>query len=129
MLQPGIYCFWNCCRRHTFQLVDISECEISMLSTEQLMMVPRNMYSKNEVPEDETGLLFIDGRLARQLESGSYYFWNNMKKNYMPEYRPAYPTDGYFCMRLEAAGRASGNFKYKIAVPYLLTQNYFRARE
>lgn len=79
-LQPGTYCFWNCCRRHTFQLVDISECEISTLSTEQLMMVPRNMYSKIEVPEGETGLLFIDGRLARQLESGSYYFWNNMKK-------------------------------------------------
>jgi len=79
-LQPGTYCFWNCYREHTFTLVDISKAEITDLTPEQLMAVPRNLYSKIEVPEGETGLLFFDGRFERKLESGSYYFWNNMQK-------------------------------------------------
>ena len=79
-LQPGTYCFWNCYREHAFTLVDISKAEITDLTPEQLMAVPRNLYNKIEVPEGETGLLFFDGRLERSLPSGSYYFWNNMQK-------------------------------------------------
>jgi regulator of protease activity HflC (stomatin/prohibitin superfamily) len=79
-LQPGTYCFWNCYREHTFTLIDISKAEITDITPEQLMVVPRNLYSKIEVPEGETGLLFFDGKFERKLESGSYYFWNNMQK-------------------------------------------------
>jgi regulator of protease activity HflC (stomatin/prohibitin superfamily) len=79
-LQPGTYCFWNCYREHTFKLVDISKAEITDISPEQLMAVPRNLYSKIEISEGETGLLFFDGKFERKLESGSYYFWNNMQK-------------------------------------------------
>lgn len=79
-LGAGKHCFWNCLRKHTFQLVNVSEPEIKDMAQEQLMCVPRTMYSKIEVPEGEEGLLFIDGKLERRLESGSYYFWNNMKK-------------------------------------------------
>ena len=79
-LQPGTYCFWNCYREHTFKLVDMSKSEINDLKPEQLMAIPCNLYSKIEVPEGETGLLFFDGRFERELESGSYYFWNNMHK-------------------------------------------------
>ncbi len=79
-LGAGTHCFWNCLRKHTFQLVNVSEPEIRGVTQEQLMCVPRTMYSKIEVPEGEVGLLFIDGKLKQRLESGSYYFWNNMKK-------------------------------------------------
>lgn len=79
-LQPGTYCFLNCYREHHFKLVDISKAEITDVTPEQLMAVPRNLYGKIEVPEGETGLLFFDGRFERKLESGSYYFWNNMQK-------------------------------------------------
>ena len=79
-LQPGTHCFWNCHRNHTFMLIDISKAEISDLTPEQLMAVPQNLYSKIEVSESETGLLFFDGKLERKLESGSYYFWNNIQK-------------------------------------------------
>ena len=79
-LRPGTHCFWNCYREHSFKLIDISKAEITDLSPEQLMAVQRNLYSKIEVPEGETGLLFFDGRFERKLESGSYYFWNNMQK-------------------------------------------------
>jgi regulator of protease activity HflC (stomatin/prohibitin superfamily) len=79
-LQPGTYCFWNCYRTHSFISIDISKPEVTELTREQLMAVPRNMYGKVEVPEGETGLLFFDGKLERKLESGSYYFWNSMTK-------------------------------------------------
>jgi len=79
-LQPGTYCFWNCYREHTFKLVDISETEITDLTPEQLMAVPGSLYTKVVVPEGETALLFFDGKLERQLESGSSYFWNSMKR-------------------------------------------------
>ncbi|MCL1873746.1 MAG: slipin family protein [Clostridiales bacterium] len=79
-LKPGTYCYWNCYREHTFKLVDIAKAEISDLSPEQLMTIPRNLYFKVEVPQGEAGLLFFDGKFERPLESGSYYFWNNMQK-------------------------------------------------
>jgi len=79
-LQPGTYCFWNCYREHAFMLIDISKPEITELTPEQLMAIPRNHYGKVEVPEGETGLLFIDGRFERKLDSGCYYFWKSMQK-------------------------------------------------
>ena len=79
-LKPGTFCFWNCHHEHTFMLIDISKAEISDITPEQLRSIPTKLYSKLEVPEGETGLLFIDGKFERQLNSGSYYFWNNMQK-------------------------------------------------
>ena len=80
VLQPGIYCFWNCYREHTFKLIDITKAEITDIKPEQLAAIPRNLYSKAEVAEGETGLLFFDGKFVRKLASGSHYFWNNMQK-------------------------------------------------
>ena len=78
-LKPGTYCFWNFYREHTFVLIDTSKAEITDLTREQLTAIPRNLYIRIEVPEGETGLLFFDGKFERKLESGSYYFWNNMQ--------------------------------------------------
>jgi len=79
-LNSGTYCFWNCFRSHTFKLINLSQTEITDLTPEQLMSVPMNKYSRIEVPEGETGLLLFNGKFQRQLESGCYYFWNNMTK-------------------------------------------------
>ena len=79
-LQPGTYCFWKCFREHSFKLIDTSKPEITELTPEQMMAVPVNLYSKTEVSEGETGLLFVDGKFERQLDSGSYYFWNSVRK-------------------------------------------------
>ena len=79
-LQPGTYCFWNCVREHSFQLIDVTQTAMTDVAPEQLTAVPTNLYTKIEVLEGETGLLFIDGKFERQLKSGSYYFWKNMQK-------------------------------------------------
>jgi len=80
VLQPGIHCFWNVYREHTFVLINISKAELTGITPEQLMAIPRNLYSRIEVSEGEAGLLFVDGKFERKLESGSYYFWNNMQR-------------------------------------------------
>ena len=78
--KAGTYCYWNCFREHEFELIDISETEIVGLKPAQIAMIPMNLYTKIEVPDGEVGLLFIDGKYERELKSGSYYFWNNMRR-------------------------------------------------
>ena len=79
-LSTGSYCFWNCYRKHTFKLVNLSETEITNLTPEELMSVPRSLYNKIEICEGEVGLLSFDGKFQRELSGGSYYFWKNMEK-------------------------------------------------
>ena len=79
-LKSGTHSFWNVYREHTFMLINISQAEITGITPEQLMAIPRSLYNKIEVSEGETGLLFFDGKFVRNLESGSYYFWNNMQR-------------------------------------------------
>ena len=80
VLKSGTYCFWNCYRDHSFELVDISKAEITEFTPEQLTAIPGNFYRNVKIPEGETGLLFIDGKFEQSLDSGSYYFWDNMQK-------------------------------------------------
>ncbi len=79
VLKSGTYYFWNVFHRHTFQFVDISEPQVN-LPKEMMAHVPIGMYTRIEVPEGETGLLFFDGKFREQLSSGSYYFWNYSTK-------------------------------------------------
>ena len=79
-LPTGSYCFWNCYRKHSFKLVSLSETEITNLTAEELMSIPRSLYQQIEVSEGEIGLLYFDGKFQRELGSGSYYFWKNMEK-------------------------------------------------
>ncbi len=79
-LPPGTYCFFHCYHAHKFQLIDLSKTEITDLTPAQLAAVSCSLYEKIEVPPGETGLLFYDGRLERELKSGSYYFWKSMQK-------------------------------------------------
>ncbi|MCL1808492.1 MAG: slipin family protein [Clostridiales bacterium] len=78
-LGPGAHYFWNVFHKHTFQLLDVSKPQVE-LPKEMMSVVPLRLYSKIEVPEGETGLLFFDSKFQRQLESGSYYFWNGSVK-------------------------------------------------
>jgi len=78
-LKPGTYYFWNVFHKHTFQIVDVSRPEVG-LSREIMAVVPVGLYSRIEVPEGQTGLLFFDGQLQGRLASGSHYFWNGAVK-------------------------------------------------
>jgi len=79
VLKPGIHYFWNVFHKHTGELVDMRQPEIR-LAKETMYLIPIAYYTKAEVAEGETGLLFFDGEFQRELKSGCYYFWKNAIK-------------------------------------------------
>jgi regulator of protease activity HflC (stomatin/prohibitin superfamily) len=80
-LRTGTYCFWTFYRKHGFKMINIAQSqEITELTPEEIYGIPRNLYTKFEISEGESGLLYADGKFLRKLESGSYFFWNGMGK-------------------------------------------------
>jgi regulator of protease activity HflC (stomatin/prohibitin superfamily) len=80
VLKAGTHCFWNCLREHTFDLITLSDVEITQYTPEELAAIPANYYKAVNIPAGETGLLYIGGKFERELESGTYYFWDTMQK-------------------------------------------------
>lgn len=77
VLTPGTYAFWNAFKKNTFEIIDVTDPE-SAGNVPVLYMahMPLAYYSKIEVGEGETGLLYYNGVLQRTLAPGQYYFWN-----------------------------------------------------
>jgi len=80
VLKAGTHCFWNDLREHTFDLVTLSDVEITKYKPEELAAIPANYYKVVNIPTGETGLLYIGGKFERELESGTHYLWDTMQK-------------------------------------------------
>lgn len=77
-LTRGRRAFWNVFDKHTFKVIDISNVEVSEDFPKYLFTkISKQLYTKVEVASYQKALLFIDKKLDRVLESGTYYFWNN----------------------------------------------------
>ncbi|MDR2695359.1 MAG: slipin family protein [Deltaproteobacteria bacterium] len=77
ILKPGEYAFWNIYKKHTFELIDITDPESAAnLPVMYMAHMPSNYYIKVDVHEGETGLLFYNGVFQRALAAGQYFFWN-----------------------------------------------------
>ncbi len=76
---PGTYYYWNVFHEHTFQLIDIKN-PVVALPEETMARVPGSFYSRFVVLEGEVGLLFFNGKFQKQLDPGSYVFWNTFVK-------------------------------------------------
>lgn len=77
-LTRGRRAFWNVFDKHTFKVVDISNVEVAEDFPKYLFTkISKQLYTKIEVASYQKALLFIDKKLDRVLESGTYYFWNN----------------------------------------------------
>lgn len=77
-LGSGRYAFWNIDDRHEFQIVDISEPEVSDDIPRYILEQLTPCYCRRfEVQEYQKGRLIINGKLERILEPGVYYFWEN----------------------------------------------------
>jgi len=79
VLVPGKYAYWKGVVDYTFTKADLSKIEI----TEN---IPLNILQKTEVANYvrafiidsyEKGLLYVDGKFEKELETGIYYFWKN----------------------------------------------------
>jgi len=81
ILSSGEYYFWNVFKNHTFQVIDISNPEVSKdIDIAIFKYIPTKFYTRIEVAEGETALLYFDGKFQRELSSGVHFFWNGKVK-------------------------------------------------
>lgn len=79
VLTPGRYAFWKGVMQYEFTKVDVS-------ITDNVEMVPKALLENQKmkywlrkftVANSDKALLYIDGKLQRELTAGTFYFWNN----------------------------------------------------
>jgi len=79
-LTAGDYLFWNIFRKHTFEMIDLRQPEVTGVTMAQLKALPSAAYTKLEVESGNCALLFYDGVFQKRLEAGTYAFWNGGAK-------------------------------------------------
>lgn len=79
VLMSGRYAYWKGATKFTFELVDLSKIEINEnINIQTLVRKEVLPYVRVFVVEAwERGLLFVDGKFIRVLETGVYHFWKN----------------------------------------------------
>ena len=79
VLTPGRYAFWKGVSEYTFVKAGLSKIEITEnIDTNTLIRKEVLPYVRLHVVESyEKGILLIDGKLSKVLDTGVYYFWKN----------------------------------------------------
>jgi regulator of protease activity HflC (stomatin/prohibitin superfamily) len=79
VLSPGRYAYWKGVTDFSFVKADLSKIEITeSIDSNTLQRKEVLPYVRVYVVESfEKGLLFIDGKFERMIETGIYYFWKN----------------------------------------------------
>ncbi|MNZ85253.1 SPFH domain / Band 7 family protein [compost metagenome] len=75
LLQAGKHAFWNVLKKHTFIHVDIRMPEVSSSIERAIIARLQGQIQTIEVASHETGLLYFDNVLQRELKPGKYFFW------------------------------------------------------
>ncbi|TXK80024.1 slipin family protein [Paenibacillus sp. N3.4] len=75
LLTAGSYAFWNVLKKHTYLRVDIRHPELP--AEIDLAIIPKliGYYQTFDVANHESGTLFYNHVLQRELAPGKYYFW------------------------------------------------------
>ena len=69
--------FWNVFEKNEFQIIDITKPWMEETLPRMYMeLMPAKYYKKFVIKDGETGLLYFDNQFERQLETGTYFFWN-----------------------------------------------------
>lgn len=80
-LTSGSYDFWAVHDKHEFVTVSMKEAEIGDEIPRYIFdYLPRALYKKVEVASYQKALLYMNQKLVRVLDEGTYYFWNNGTK-------------------------------------------------
>ncbi|MCW3159997.1 slipin family protein [Chryseobacterium oryctis] len=79
VLNVGQYAFWKGILNREFQKIDLTKVEITEKISKTILenMKLKNFIRKFVITNQYKGLLLIDGKLEKVLDSGTYYFWNN----------------------------------------------------
>lgn len=75
LLKPGVYAFWNVLKKHTFLHADTRNPELLDKVDRSIMSKLTTYTQYHEVASYESGFLFFDHVLHRELSPGKYYFW------------------------------------------------------
>jgi hypothetical protein len=82
VLVPGRYAYWKGVIEYAFIKADLSKIDITenidVESAKRKELVPYIRVCK--IDSFEKGILFVDNKMSRILESGEYYFWKNAKE-------------------------------------------------
>jgi hypothetical protein len=77
VLKPGTHAYWNIYKKNTFDIIDISDPEsANELPALHMSFMPTKFYTKTDIGDGETGLLFYNGVFKRTLPAGQYFYWN-----------------------------------------------------
>ena len=79
VLLPGRYAYWKGVTDFSFVIADLSKVEVTE-SIDATTLVRKEVlpFIRVIVVESyEKGMLFVDGKFQRELETGVYYFWKN----------------------------------------------------
>lgn len=79
ILHPGRYSFWKGLNTYEFKKVDLSKIEITDEIPMNILVKPEvlqfvRVYS---VESFEKGILMVDGKIVKVIDTGVYYFWKN----------------------------------------------------
>lgn len=75
LLKPGVYAFWNTLKKHTFLQTDIRQPELPVEIDRSIVPKLTANVVSYEIASYESGFLFYDHVLQRELSPGKYYFW------------------------------------------------------
>lgn len=71
------YTFWNVFDKYEIKVISMEETEIGEgVSKQMLALIPAKFHTVVSVGEGETGLVYYDNVLQRELPKGVYQFWN-----------------------------------------------------
>jgi regulator of protease activity HflC (stomatin/prohibitin superfamily) len=75
LLKPGIYAYWNTLKKHTYLHADIRSPELPAAVERSILPKLATHVQSCEIASYESGFLFYDHVLQRELAPGKYYFW------------------------------------------------------
>ncbi|PYI51482.1 slipin family protein [Paenibacillus flagellatus] len=75
LLKAGSHAFWNVLKKHEFVRIDIREPELPASLNPAVLPKLMLYYQTFEVANHESGVLFYNHVMQRELAPGKYYFW------------------------------------------------------
>lgn len=75
LLTSGVYAFWNALKRHTYVRVDTRVPELPAEVDSAVLLKLAGCCQVFEVASHESGALFYNNVMQRELGPGKYYFW------------------------------------------------------
>lgn len=75
LMTAGKYAFWNALKKHDFTRVDIRQPEVGADIDRAIFVKVASYLYVSEVASHETGMLFYNNVMQKELAPGKYYFW------------------------------------------------------